>query len=192
MFKEIFKIKNIKSAELIKIKNKYYIGEISSENKIGRNIKDKTVVEAITLQIKLKNIVENNVQIAKEIASGSFDNAKMKEYAKENNLQIKSAKIRSLKDNKIFNQDIIKEIFKMNNKQFNLITDSSLSKNFIVYVEKTKNIKLDKSSKDYEKYKSAAKINIAQEIYKTYDKTVNAKYKIDVNNKAVERIKNSF
>ena len=116
----------------------------------------------------------------------------MEEYAKVNNLKMNSTQITSLEDNKIFNKDIVKEIFKMNNNQLNIITDSSLSKNFIVYIVKTKNIKLDKTSKEYEKYKLEAKLALAKEIYKTYDKSVNAKYKIDVNNKAVERIKNSF
>ena len=34
--------------------------------------------------------------------------------------------------------------------------------------------------------------NLAKEIYQTYDKSVNAKYKIDINVKTVDRIKNSF
>ena len=80
----------------------------------------------------------------------------------------------------------------MNDGQLNLLTDGSLSKNFIVYIEKTENIKLDKDSKDYEKYKLRARMSLAREIYKTYDKNVNAKYEIDVNNKAIDRIKNSF
>lgn len=192
LFNKFFKIKNLRSAELINIKNKYYIAEVASKNKINKDVKDKQVKEAIILQIKLKNIVENNIKLAKKISSKSFDRSKMEEYAKVNNLKMNSTQITSLEDNKIFNKDIVKEIFKMNNNQLNIITDSSLSKNFIVYIVKTKNIKLDKTSKDYEKYKLEAKLALAKEIYKTYDKSVNAKYKIDVNNKAVERIKNSF
>jgi len=192
LFNKFFKIKNEGSPEVINIKNKYYIVEIKSKNKISRDIKDQKVRKAIASQIKLKNIVENNVEVAKKISSGLFDKTKMEEFTKDKNIKIKSTQITSLKDNKIFNQDIIKEIFKMKNNQFNLITDNSLSKNFIVYIEKTKNIKLDKNSKDYERYKLEAKLALSKEIYKTYDKSVNAKYKIDVNDKAIDRIKNSF
>ena len=53
----------------------------------------------------------------------------------------------------------------MNDGQINLLTDRSLSKNFIVYIEKTENIKLDKKSKDYEKYKLEAKLSLFQEKY---------------------------
>ncbi len=192
LFNQFFKIKNLNSPELINIKNKYYIAEIVSENKLSRGVKDQRVREAIISQIKLKNIVKNNIEISKKISTGSFKKQEMEKYAQDKNLKIENKKIASLKDNKIFNKDIIKEIFKMNNDQLNLITDSMLSKNFIVYVEKTENIKLDKNSKDYEKYKLKAKLALANEIYKNYDKSVNAKYKIDVNNKAIDRIKNSF
>ncbi len=192
LFKIFFKIKNINSPEIKKIKNKYYIAEISSNKKISRGMKDKKVNEAIILQIKLKNKVENNVKVAKEISSGLFNKEKMEEYAKNKKIEIKNARIKSIKNNKIFNEDIIKEIFKMSDNQINLITDSTLTKSFIVYVNKTENMKLHKNHKDYRKYKSTAKLNLAKEIYQTYDKSVNAKYKIDVNNKTVDRIKNSF
>jgi len=192
LFNKFFKIKNLNSPELINIKNKYYIVEITSQNNISRGIKDNRVRQAIISQIKLKNIVENNVKVSKKISTGSFKKPEMQKYAKDKNLKIESKKITSLKDNKIFNEDIIREIFKMNDGQLNLLTDSSLSKNFLVYIEKTENIKLDKNSKDYEKYKLRARMSLAREIYKTYDKSVNAKYKIDVNNKAIDRIKNSF
>ena len=192
LFNKFFKIKNLSSPELINIKNKYYIAEITSQNDISRGIKDNRVRQAIISQIKLKNIVENNIKVSKKISAGSFKKPEMKKYAKDKNLKIESKKITSLKDNKIFNEDIIREIFKMNDDQINLLTDSSLSKNFLVYIEKTENIKLDKNSKDYEKYKLRARMSLAKEIYKTYDKSVNAKYKIDVNSKAIDRIKNSF
>ena len=192
LFNKFYKIENVNSPEVINVKNKYYIAEIKSKSDISRDIKDPRVNDAIVSQIKLKNIVENNVKIAKEISSGAFNKTKMEEYAKQNSLKVQSSQIRNIKNNKIFNEDIIKEIFKMKNNQLNLITDSSLSKNFIIYVEKTKNIKIDKNSKDYEKYKLNAKFNLSREIYKTYDKSVNSKYKIDINNKAIDRIKNSF
>ena len=37
-----------------------------------------------------------------------------------------------------------------------------------------------------------AQLNLSKEIYELYDKSVNNKYKIEVNKKVVERIKNSF
>ena len=116
----------------------------------------------------------------------------MVEYAQKNKLEVKNIRINGLKDNKVFNENIIKEIFKTRNKQINLISDTLLTKNYLIIVNDTEKIKLDKNSENYKKYKSMAKLRLTNEIYKSYDDSVNAKYKIDVNNKVVKRIKNSL
>ena len=188
LFTKFFEIKNIKAPEVIEYKNKYYVAQVSSINKITRDITDEKVKEAIISQIKLKNIVENNIKISKEISAGSFNESKMREYAKDKKINIENIQIKSIKDNKIFNKDIVREIFKMSDKKINLITDSTLSKNYIVYINSTKKILLEKNSDDYDKYKSQARLGLAREIYKIYDKSVNNKYKIDINNRAIEKM----
>ena len=73
----------------------------------------------------------------------------MNEFAEKNSLQIKSETINGLKDNNIFSESIIKEIFKSEDGEISLITDSKLSVNYIVLSEKTEFIKLNKKSDDY-------------------------------------------
>ena len=80
----------------------------------------------------------------------------------------------------------------LEDKQVILVTDSRLSDNFIIYTENIKYQNIERNTKKYEEFKAKAKINFAGEIYSTYDKRINAKYNIDINNKAVDRIKNSF
>ena len=192
LFKNIYKKTDIDTPELINIENKYYIINIDKIKTVDPGIKNKTVRDAISRQIKLKNIFENNTKIAKEISSNKYNEKQMQEFAQKKGLKIKKATLSSLKDNDIFIEDIIKEIFKTDNNKFNLITDSLLSKNFIIYVEDTKYKKLDKKSDDYKKYKTKAQISLSNEIFDIYDKSVNVKYKVDINNKVINRIKNSF
>ena len=92
LFNKIFKIKNLNSPELINIKNKYYIAEITSQNEISRGCKRQKSCQAIILQIKLKNIVENNVEVSKKISTGMFKKPEMEKYAKDKNLKIKNQK----------------------------------------------------------------------------------------------------
>ena len=73
-----------------------------------------------------------------------------------------------------------------------LITDSNFSKNFVVFSKKTTLESINKDSKDYEKYLAKAKLSVASKIYTTYDFGVNKKYNVELNKKAIERIKNSF
>ena len=87
---------------------------------------------------------------------------------------------------------MIKEIFKVNDGGYQLITDSLLTKNYIILAEKTEKLLFDKNIKDYEQYKTKAKFNIANQIYRTFDKTVNSKYDVEINKKVLNRIKNTL
>ncbi len=177
---------------MIEFKNKYFIVGINSINKVAKNSNDKSVISAITAQIKFKSIVENNMSIGKKISAGNFKKKDFEDYAKKNNSTIKYAKIKGLEDKGPFNKKVIKRIFKLDNGEINLISDSQLKQNFLVQIEKTEFLELDNKSKDFEKYKSVAKLNLSNSIYFAYDATINKKYKIDINNKAVNRLKNSF
>ena len=192
LFDKAFVLNEINSPQLINIKDEYYLFEIKSINKVERGLDNKDVLGSITKQVKLKNKIENNTNIVKKISSGQYNLLEMKKFAKENNLEIKDIKLTELKDNNFFNKSIIKEIFLMRDNEFNLITDSMLSNNFIVFIDKTIYNKMDKTSENYKKYKSKARLNFSKEIYNIYDKSINIKYDITLNQKAIDRIKNSF
>ena len=192
VFKKIFLKKNINEPELIETKNKYYIAEVAKINKISGNLNDQNVTKAITSQIKFKNKVNNNMSLAKKISSGNFKKQDFENFAKKNNIAIKSKKLKNLKDKGPFNEEIIKRIFQLKDNDINLISDRKFEKNFLIQVEKTSYKKLDKSSPDYERYKSQAKVNLSNSIYFAYDRNINNKYEIEINNKAIDRLKNSF
>ena len=61
----------------------------------------------------------------------------MEKFALENNLQLKDYKISNLKQNDIFSEGIIKRIFLTKDGKVDLITNSTLTKNFLVLVVKT-------------------------------------------------------
>jgi peptidyl-prolyl cis-trans isomerase D len=192
LFNKFFNLKNLKSTELITDSNKYYLVEISSIDKRNLKFNNVKVQESIKSQLTIQNKLNNNGKIIQKISSEEFDLKQFENYANKNALDIKLKTISNLKNDEVFNEDLVKNIFSLNNNQINLITDSMLSQNFLVYVEKTEYKKLDINSDAFRKYKSQAKLNFAQEIYKNYDKSVNNKYSIDINDKAVNRIKNSF
>jgi hypothetical protein len=87
---------------------------------------------------------------------------------------------------------VIKEIFKINDGNFQLITDSFLTENYIIFAEKTEKLPFDKNIKDYEKYKTKAKFSMANQIFSTFDETINSKYDVKINEKVLSRIKNTL
>ena len=74
----------------------------------------------------------------------------------------------------------------------NLLTNNTLSKRFLISTKKTEYKKLDKNSNEFEQYKAKARLNLINKIYQSYDENANQKYKVDVNQRTIERVKNSF
>ena len=192
LFEKIFSPKIINKPELININNKYYLSEVLSIDKIARTLEDKKIKDAIVSQLKTKYIIENNTRIINDMSQGTFNEVKFKKFSKEKNLEIKKITLKDVKDEAVFNSRMIKEIFKVNDGDFQLITDSLLTKNYIVLAEKTEKLTFNKNITNYEKYKTKAKFNLANQIYSTFDKTINNKYDVKINEKVLNRIKNTF
>ena len=192
LFTKIFNTKVLNKPELININNKYYLSEVLNIDKIIRTLDDNKIKEAIVSQLKTKHIIEENTKIVKDMSEGLFDNEYFQKFSKDNSLEIKKTIIKNVKNETIFNSGMIKEIFKVNDGNFQLITDSLLTKNYIILAEKTKKLPFDKSIKDYEKYKTKAKFSLANQIYSTFDQAINNKYDVKINEKVLNRIKNTL
>jgi peptidyl-prolyl cis-trans isomerase D len=192
LFTRIFGSKVLNKPELINIKNKYYLSEVLNVDKIARTLDDKEIKRAIVSQLKTKHIIEENTKIVKDMSKGMFNIEKFQKFSKDNNLEIKKLIIKDIKDETIFNSGMIKEIFKVNDGNFQLITDSLLTMNYIILVKKTEKLPFDKNTKDYKKYKTKAKFSLTNQIYSTFDETINDKYDVEINEKVLNRIKNTL
>ncbi len=191
-FDKIKEIDEINKLKFIDYDNKYFLVEVASINKVNKKVDNKEVEELILNQIKIKNIIENNSEIINKIGSDNFKKKDMIEFASKNNLEIQKDNIETRKKNINFSEDVLKKIFKTNDGEVNLIHNGLMTKNYLVFTEKTKFKKLDEKSKEFGNYEIKAKLNLSKDIYGTYDISVNNKYKIELNNKAINRIKNSF
>ena len=192
LFMKIFSFKNLNKPALINVNNKYYLSEVLNVDKITRTLDDKKIKEAIVSQLKTKHIIESNTKIVKDMSEGMFNNEHFKKFSKENNLEIKKITIKDIKNETVFNSSMIKEIFKINDGNLQLITDSLLTKNYIILAEKTERLQFDRNIKDYEQYKAKAKLSLANQIYITFDETINNKYNVNINKKVLNRIKNTL
>ncbi len=187
-----FNIKNQESIEFLNINDKFYIVKLVKSSKVINDINDKKLREKIKAQINIENKIIENSKIAKAIAEGKLNKAGMKAFAEKNELIVEVTILKEIKENKAFSPGVIKRIFETNDKSVNLITDNMLKNNFIVYTNKTKLPKIKKQNKDYKKFELEAKLRLANNIYNIYDLSLNKKYKVEINNKTLDRIKNSF
>ena len=192
LFKKIYTIKKEKSPEIIKIKNKYFLAEIKSIKINNRPMNDPEVLKTINAQLNFQNKIENNTSIMKDISLGGFNEVKIKKFAADNNLELKEYKISSLKQNEIFSEGIIKRIFLTKDGKVDLITDSTLTKNFLILAVKTEYDKIEKTSNEFEKYEAKARLDLVNKIYRAFDENLNQKYKVELNKRTIDRLKNSF
>jgi peptidyl-prolyl cis-trans isomerase D len=192
LFSKIFGVTNINKPELININNKYYLSEIIKVEKINRTLDDKKIKEAIISQLKVKHIIESNTEIVKKMSEGKFKKKQFDKFGQDNAIEIKIVTLKDIMNETTFDSDIIREIFKIRDGELQLVTNSMFSKNYIIFSEKTEKIPFNKKTKNYQQYKSKAKLNLANQIYSTYDEAINKKYNVEINQKVLSRIKNTL
>tara|TARA_B000000475_G_scaffold37062_1_gene27622 strand:+ start:70 stop:1440 length:1371 start_codon:yes stop_codon:yes gene_type:complete len=192
LFKKIYNIKNVKSPEVINIDGKYYLAEIKNEQRENRPMDDPQVLMALNAQLNFKAKIDNNTSLTKDISLGAFDNDNFKKFADDNGLLVKDYKISSLKQNNVFTDGLVKRIFLTNDGEINLLTNNTLTKSFLISTKKTEYKNLDKNSNEFEKYEAKARLNLINKIYQSYDESVNQKYKVELNQRTIDRVKNSF
>ena len=192
LFNKIYNIKNPQTPEVINIDGKYYLAEIKDVEKINRPMEDPEVIEALTAQLSFKEKVENNTSLAKDISLGAFNGGNYKKFADDNGLVIKNYKLSNIKQNDVFDEGLVKRIFLTEDGDFNLITNNTLTKSFLISTKKTEYKEIDKNSNEYEQYEAKARLNLINKIYQSYDENVNLKYKVEINKRTLDRVKNSF
>ena len=99
--------------------------------------------------------------------------------------------ITSISDTEKFTIDSIKHIYSLPKNSFGLIGD----KNKNIYLIKILNISesnISKSSENYKKYTNLTNVKIRDSMYSSYDFHLNNKYKVKINEKTFERVKNYF
>ncbi|MFL2876153.1 MAG: hypothetical protein CNB20_01895 [Pelagibacterales bacterium MED-G43] len=192
LFKKIYNIKDVQSPEIINVDGKYYLAEIKDLVKKNKSIDDPEVLEALNAQLSFKAKIESNTSLAKDISLGAFNDGKFEKFAKDNGLTVNSYKISSLKQNDIFGEGLIKRIFLTKDGEINLLTNNTLTKSFLIFTKKTKYKILEKNSNDFEQFEAKARLNLINKIYQSYDESLNRKYKVKLNQRTIDRVKNSF
>ncbi len=192
LFNKIYNIKTPQSPEVINLESKYYLAEIKDEEKKNRPMNDPEVLEAINAQLSFKKKIDSNTSLAKDISLGAFEGDNFKKFADDNELLVKDYKISNINQNDVFDEGLVKRIFLTKDGDINLITNSTLTKSFLISTKNTEYKKLDKKGNEFEQYEAKARLNLINKIYQSYDENANQKYKVEVNQRTIDRVKNSF
>ena len=174
------------TSELIEIKGSFYligINEIVKKKPLTLNDKIK---KNIINKIKKKNIDSKANSLSNKIKEEDMFNqlvSKKTKFVKQ--LELKNR----LEENKTFSPNQIQEIFSLK-KNESLVLKGS--KNYLIkaidasYDRTKSNDKMDKL------YERQVTISFDEQIMQSFDKFLNNKYKVKINQKVLDRITNSF
>ncbi len=186
---EIYKNKENKNTQLVEKKDYFLIYQIKKLIKILPNIDNKDFLETVKGKIYIDEKNKFNMKIFEKIKKNEFTDQYFNQLAEVS--KKKEIMLNSISDNTIFNIDSVKLIYQMPLNSFSLITDDKNN----IYISKIlgeKNEVLEKTSDNFNRYFDKSNNLLKNKMYTTYDYYLNRKYKIKINEKTLERVKNYF
>ena len=185
---EIYKKRNQSKIDILDKNDFFLLYEIKNSKKVLPTLDNKeflTIVKNDFLEI---NKYEVHKELMIKIQKKKFTND---DFFKLSNGKIISLKINSINDASKFTTDSVNLLYSLGINNFSLISDENNN----IYLAKVKNIyenNLIKNSQENKKFTNQTNIKIRDRLYNSYDFMLNEKYKIKVNEKALEKVKNYF
>jgi len=188
LLNEIYIKRNNKATGLVDKNDFFLLYEIKNSKKVLPNLENIHNYEMVKNDFYEMNKYEVHKDLMRKIQKNEF---KQIDFSKLSNGSAKNQKINSIKDTTNFTLDSVKLIYSLALNSFSLISDDKNN----VYLVKVKNIyenSLNKNNKENKIFTNQTNINLRDNLYNSYDFLLNEKYKIEVNENTLERMKNYF
>jgi peptidyl-prolyl cis-trans isomerase D len=148
---------------------------------------DQTKKEILEL-VTQKNKFDYNRSLLEKIRDKSFTE---EDFINLGTNEIQSLKLNSIKDNKKFEINSVQMLYSLPLKSITLINDEN-DNIYLAKINSYDNTNVQISSEDYDQYSSKENTRIKNGILKSYDLFLNQKYNVDINQAAINNVKNLF
>ena len=189
-FKEIFEIEDKNSPKFINHNNNYYLVEILDSKNELPNLKNQKLKDSIETQLKVIAQIEKIAKLIKDINDKKFVGNDIPKLAKKNNIADNTLTIKNINDTSKFSLKLLKRIYEFGSGSIFVLPGDK--ENYLVTIVNEKDPVIDPNSDNYKKYMKKANAQYVAKIYKSYDKYINANYKIDIKSNVLKRIENSL
>ena len=144
------------------------------------------------MNLDKKEFSENNV--SSETNNNIVDNSKKVTNSKPGGLtMVNTATTNNVNDTNAFKEkEIVNQIYSMNENDIAIVSSKDYKKNYLVFLKESINKKSKDDNNEYEKYLKISNSNLSNKILGAYDLYLNKKYKVDVNQKALDKVKNMY
>ncbi len=190
ILEEIYSKRNQGKIQLVDKNDYYLIFEILNINKKIPSKTDTKFLEKVKNNVILKKKFEFNKNLFEKIDEKIFNDEEFVKLSKDTN-NIKTISIKNSNDYQIFDPDSLKLLYTLPNKSFSLVTGETNK----VFLTKIKNIyysDMEKNNDNIEEYSTKANNDIINDVYTSYDLSLNSKYKVKIFNQTIDRVKNYF
>ncbi len=191
IYKKIFELDEDNKIGLIEESDFYILYQIENVIKILPDINNFEFNEKIRKILVNKYKYDFNNNLIKKISEKKFSQSDFDKLASSNTTIVENIEIFSINDINKFTSESVKYIYSLGKNNFALIKDINNN----IYLAKIKNIlqkEISKNSEDFLKYNDQSNNKIKDHMYETYDFILNNKYKVKINQKTLDRVKNYF
>ena len=126
-----------------------------------------------------------------QINENKFTQKNFEDLSVKNSIKIENITLNSIEDNDKFTENSVKLIYSLPEKSFALVNNES-DNIYLINIIKINSKNIIKDSNEFINFKSKGKMNLRNQIYSSYDDSLNKKYKVKINQKTLERVKNYF
>ncbi|MBD1158131.1 SurA N-terminal domain-containing protein [Pelagibacterales bacterium SAG-MED17] len=190
VLEEIYSRRNQDKIQLVDKNDYYLVFEISNIIKKVPNKTDPKFLENVKNNVILKKKFEFNKSLFEKIDEKTFNDDEFIKLSKDIN-NIETITIKSSNDNEVFDPDSLNLLYTLPKKSFSLVTGQGNK----VFLTKIKNISysdMGKNTDNIKEYSTKANNDIINDVYTSYDLSLNSKYKVKIFNQTIDRVKNYF
>ena len=189
--KIIFEKRLDENFQIIDKNDFYLVYKINKINKILPNIDDNNFRSQIRKILYEKLKFEYNNELLKKINNNNFNDDDFLKLTNSKSVEIEKTQLESINDDKKFNINSIKLLYSMPLNSYTLVNDNN-NNIYLTKIIKFYEKDISKMTENFENYQNIGNLKIKNNIFSSYDYFLNNKYKIKINEKTLERVKNYF
>ena len=174
--------------DLLENGDNFLLFSISDKYDRGPNLDDGTTESEIRELVYQKDKFDFNRDILKKIQDKIFDDNKFDKMGKDITEYLS---LKSINDNEKFETNSIKMLYSLPINSFTLVNDKENNIYLVKIVNSEKN-PFNKTDESYLEFVSIQNTNNRKSILQSYDQLLNNKYRVELNQKTIDRVKNYF
>ena len=184
--KKIFEEKK-REFDIIETEENFILFKIDSIQEKKPDINDLEIKDEILNLVVQKNKFDYNKKILEKIDNKEFTENNFLEFGDK----IESLTLNSIKDNKKFDINSVQMLYSLPINTITLINDEE-DKIYLAKIKNFKDVNLNKNSENYKSFIKKENTRMRNSILQSYDLLLNAKYKVNTNQIAIDNVKNLF